>query len=338
VDVDKVAGAFIFTCLISLKRQGEKAMFGVNRIVIAAVIIILIILLLIPQFLSSYYVYVVILAMLYAVLAASYDLLTGYTGPLSFCHAAFYGLGAYTSALLTLRTGMSFWLAFPTSGVWVFLFGAAVGYPALKLRGHYFAVTTFFFGHFVYLFLLNSRKLTNGPLGLRGIRPPDSILGIDFSSITASYYLVLFFGVLVVVFLHLLVKSRIGRSLVSIRENEDLAESIGINISFYKVLAFSISAGLAGMAGSLFAHFFRLLHPQEFFWINSEMIVIMALVGGLGTLVGPIIGAGVVSFFLELLRPAPELRFIIWSVMLILVLLFEPRGLVGIFRRIRGER
>jgi branched-chain amino acid transport system permease protein len=310
-------------------------MFGASRIAIAVSIIILV---LIPQFASNYVVYVVILAMLYAILTASYDLLTGYTGPLSFCHAAFYGLGAYTSALLTLRTGMSFWLAFPITGVWVFLFAAAVGYPALKIRGHYFAVTTFFFGHFIYLFLLNSRKLTNGPLGLRGIRPPDSILGIDFSSLNASYYLVLFFGVLIVVFLHLLVKSRIGRALVSIRENEDLAESIGINTSFYKVLAFSISAGLAGMAGSLFAHFFRLLHPSTFAWMISEMIVIMALVGGLGTLIGPIIGAGVVTFFLELMRFAPEWRFIIWSLMLILVLLYEPKGLMGIFWRIRGEK
>lgn len=309
-------------------------MFRADRIVIAALTTILLI---IPQFASNYVVYVVILAMLYAMLTASYDLLTGYTGPLSFCHAAFYGLGAYTSALLTLKTGMSFWLAFPISGVWVFLFAAAVGYPALKIRGHYFAVTTFFFGHFVYLFLLNSRKLTNGPLGLRGIRPPDSVLGIDFSSLTASYYLVLFFGVLFIVFLHLLVHSRIGRCLISIRENEDLAESIGINTSFYKVLAFSISAGLAGMAGSLFAHFFRLLHPSTFSWMISEMIVIMALVGGLGTLIGPMIGAGVVTFFLELMRFAPELRFVIWSVMLIMVLLIEPKGLMGIIRRIRDR-
>ncbi len=276
--------------------------------------------------------------MLYAMLTASYDLMTGYTGPLSFCPAAFYGLGAYTCALLTLRTGMSFWLALPISTVGVFLFAAVVGLPALKLRGHYFAVTTFFFGHFIYLVLLNSRKLTNGPLGLRGIRPPDSILGIDFSSLTASYYLVLLFGVVTVGFLYLLVKSGIGRYFLSIRENEDLAEAIGINTWFYKVLSFSISAGLAGMAGCLFAHFFRLLHPSTFAWMTSEMIVIMALVGGLGTLFGPIIGAGVVTYFLELMRFAPELRFIIWSIMLILVLVIEPKGLAGIVRRIRGGR
>jgi branched-chain amino acid transport system permease protein len=129
----------------------------------------------------------------------------------------------------------------------------------------------------------------------------------------------------------------VGRYLVSIRENEDLAEALGINTWVYKVLAFSISAGLSGMAGSFFAHFFRLLHPSTFAWMTSEMIVIMALVGGLGTLIGPIIGAGVVTFFLELMRFTPELRFIIWSIMLIVILLIEPRGLAGIYRRLRGE-
>jgi len=310
-------------------------MFTPNRIAMAVLLIILI---LIPQLASSYIVYVVVIAMLYAMLTASYDLMTGYTGPLSFCPAAFYGLGAYTSALLTLKTGMSFWLAFPISSVSVFLFGAVIGYPALKLRGHYFAVTTFFFGHFVYLVLLNSRKLTNGPLGLRGIQPPDSLFGIDFGGMTASYYLVLFFGLLTVAFCYFIINSGVGKYFVSIRENEDLAEAVGINTWFYKVLAFSISAGLAGMAGSLFAHFFRLLHPSTFAWMTSEMIVIMALVGGLGTLIGPIIGAGVVTFFLELMRFAPELRFIIWSIMLILVLLIEPKGLAGIYMRIRGGR
>jgi branched-chain amino acid transport system permease protein len=310
-------------------------MFGANRIAAAALIIILIF---IPQFASSYVVYAVVLAMLYAMLSASYDLMTGYTGPLSFCHAAFYGLGAYTSALLTLKAGMSFWLAFPISGIGVFLFAAVVGYPALRLRGHYFAVTTFFFGHFVYLVILNTRKLTRGPLGLGGIQPPDSILGINFTSMNSNYYLILVFGVLMVAFLYFLVNSGFGRYLVSIRENEDLAEAIGINTALYKVLSFSISAGLAGLAGSLFAHFFRLLHPSTFAWMASEMIVVMALVGGTGTLIGPIIGAGVVTFVLELMRFAPELRFIIWASMLIVILIIEPKGLVGIVKRIRGGK
>jgi branched-chain amino acid transport system permease protein len=310
-------------------------MFGSSRnLIIAAIVIV--VLIAIPQTMSSYITYVVALAMLYAILTASFDLMAGYTGPLSFSHAAFYGIGAYASALLTLKVGMSFWLAFPISVVGVFIFSVIVGYPALKLRGHYFAVTTFFFGHFVYLVLLNSRGLTNGPLGLGGIKPPDDVFGISFASMNANYYLIMFFSVIIVSFLLVLVKSGIGRYLIAIRENEDLAEAIGINTTFYKVLAFGISGGLAGMAGSLFAHFFKLLHPSTFAWMTSEMVVIMALVGGSGTIIGPIIGAGVVTFILEFMRFAPEWRFIIWSVMLIVVLLIEPKGLMGIARRLRG--
>ena len=304
-----------------------------NKIVLALVLLALVI---IPQVASSYVVYVVVLAMLFSMLTASYDLMTGYTGPLSFCHAAFYGLGAYTSALLTIKTGMSFWLAMPLSAITVFVFAAIVGFPALKLRGHYFAVTTFFFGHFMYLVFLNAKDLTKGPLGLGGIKPPDSIFGIDFSNMNNIYYLILFFGILTVAFLYILVNSNMGRMLISIRENEDLAQAVGVNTAFYKVLAFATSAGLAGMTGSFFAHFFRLLHPSTFAWMTSEMIVIMFLVGGAGTLVGPIIGAGVVTFILEMMRFAPEWRFIIWSILLICILLYEPRGLAGIYARIKG--
>ncbi len=303
-----------------------------------AVAAVLAALLLIPQVTSEYITYVAVLAMVYAVLAGSFDVIAGYTGPLTFCHGAFYGIGAYASALLTLKAGLPFWAAFPLSGALVFLFAVAVGWPALRLKGHYFAVTTFFFGHFIYLVILNSIKLTNGPMGLRGIQPPEGFLGLDFSSLQASYYLIFAFSVIVVAFLFFFVRSGVGRMLVSIRENEDLAEAIGVNTAFFKVLAFSISAGIAGLVGSLFAHFFRLLHPTTFAWMTSEMVVIMSLVGGLGTLIGPIIGAGIVTLILELMRFAPELRLIIWSVALVVILLIEPRGLMGMVRRLQGGR
>jgi branched-chain amino acid transport system permease protein len=299
---------------------------------------VLVVMVIIPQVTSEYITYVAVLAMLYAVLAGSYDILTGYTGPLTFCHGAFYGIGAYTSALLTLKSGFPFWVAFPVSGIAVFLFGALIGYPALRLRGHYFAVTTFFFAHFVYLVILNSINLTSGPLGLGGIKPPEGFLGINFAGMKASYYLILIYGVIVIFGLWLFIRSGVGKLLVTIRENEELSEAIGVNTSFYKVLAFSIGAGVAGLTGSMFAHFFRLLHPTTFAWMTSEMVVIMSLVGGLGTLIGPIIGAGIVTLILELMRFAPELRMIIWSAALIAILIIEPRGLMGLVQRIRGGR
>jgi len=307
----------------------------VTVIILAVVLVVLIV---IPQVTSEYITYVAVLAMLYAVLTGSYDILTGYTGPLTFCHGAFYGIGAYTSALLTLKAGLPFWVAFPLSGAMVFVFAVIIGYPGLRLRGHYFAVTTFFFAHFMYLVILNSIGLTNGPMGLGGIKPPEGFLGISFSGLKASYYLIFIYGVIVIVGLWLFIRSGVGKLLVTIRENEELSEAIGVNTAFYKVLAFSIGAGVAGLTGSLFAHFFRLLHPTTFAWMTSEMVVIMSLVGGLGTLIGPIIGAGIVTLILELMRFAPELRLIIWSVALIAVLMIEPKGLMGLVRRIRGGR
>jgi branched-chain amino acid transport system permease protein len=220
----------------------------------------------------------------------------------------------------------------------VFVFAVIIGYPGLRLKGHYFAVTSFFFAHFIYLVILNSVSLTNGPMGLGEIKPPEGFLGINFGSLKSSYYLILIYGVIVIGGLWLFIRSGVGKLLVTIRENEDLSEAIGVNTSFYKVLAFSIGAGVAGLTGSLFAHFFRLLHPTTFAWMTSEMVVIMSLVGGLGTLLGPIIGAGIVTLILELMRFAPELRLIIWSVALIAVLIIEPRGLMGLVQRIRGGR
>ncbi len=317
------------------KTQKQKKT-RIRTLIILAVVLVALALL--PQVTSEYITYVAVLAIIYAILTGSYDLTTGYTGPLTFCHGAFYGIGAYASALLTLKAGFPFWLAFPLSGIMVFIFAAIIGYPGLRLKGHYFAVTTFFFGHFIYLVILNSVTLTNGPMGLRNIPPPEGFLGISFTSLNSSYYLILIFGIIAVAFLYLLVHSGVGKILISIRENEELSQAIGINTSFYKVLAFSIGAGIAGLTGSLFAHFFRLLHPTTFAWMTSEMVVIMALVGGLGTLIGPIIGAGIVTLILELMRFAPEFRFIIWSVALIAILIIEPRGLMGLVRRIQGGK
>ena len=293
----------------------------------------------VPVVFSRYVIYVATLALLYAMLTASYDLIFGYTGQLSFSQGAFFGLGAYTSALLTLSGGLNFWLALPITIIVGFIIAVLVGSPALRLRGSYFAVTTFFMAHFAYLVFLNTYKLTGGPMGLRNIQPPDKLWFIDFSKMNVYFYFVLFFTILVLLFLYYLIyKTDIGRRFVAIREDQDLAESLGIDTSFYKVLSFSISGALAALCGSLFAHYFLLLHPSQFAWFTSEMIVIMTLVGGAGTLIGPVLGAAVVTFVLELFRYAPELRFIIWAAALIAILVFEPKGLMGMAKRIRFRR
>ena len=309
-----------------------KAMPSTTLITIAVIAILVFTL---PFYVSRYVLFAVCMALIYAMVTASYDVLLGYTGQLSFCQGAFVGIAAYTSAILTVKLGWSSWAALPVALILTAIISAAVGYPALRLRGAYFAVTTFFLAHFVYLILLNSVKLTYGPLGFKGIRPPDPIGPIHFTTMTAKYYLILVSFIIVLALLYKLVHSNLGYIFVSIREDETLAESIGINTAMYKLLSFVISAVVAGFAGVLYTHFFQLLHPTTFSWMLSEMTVIMTIVGGAGTLIGPVIGAGVVTFALELLRSAPYLRYIIWAVALVAILLFEPRGLMGLVERLR---
>jgi branched-chain amino acid transport system permease protein len=307
-----------------------------------SILILGILLAFLPFFLSEYIRYVVIICLIYGILTSSYNLVMGYTGQLSFCHAAFYGIGAYFSVLLTgvyvngllVSRSLPFWVAFPLAGVVSAIFAAGVGYPALKLRGAYFAVTTFFFSWFVYLVFLNWIDVTNGPLGLRGIPPPDPILGVDFRSYIIYFYLVLAVFIVTVIFLYYLVNSNIGKIFVAIREDETLAESLGIDAMKYKILSFVIGAFFAGLAGSLFAHFLRYINPTSFSWYMSDIILVMTVVGGCGTIIGPIIGAGLIQSLFELLLPIdPGLRMILVFAASIIAVIFEPRGIVGLGKK-----
>ncbi|MDW7673565.1 MAG: branched-chain amino acid ABC transporter permease [Bacillota bacterium] len=310
--------------------KNNLKLIGACLLVIASIFLIGL-----PYLVSLYVVYIFTLIIIYGILAASYDILLGYTGQLSFAHGASFGLGAYVSALLTLEAGLSFWVTFPLVFFITMAVAAIIGAPTLRLKGSYFAVTTFFLAHLVYLIFLNTEKYTGGSLGLRGIQPPEGFLSFDFSNKITSYYFALIFGAILIILIYQLVnKSEIGKRFVAIREDEDLAESLGVNTSLYKTLSFSLSSAIAGLCGSFFAHWFLLLHPSQFSWFTSEMIVIMTIVGGLGTLFGPILGAAVITGLLELMRFAPELRFIFWAVILIAILIVEPKGIMGILKRI----
>ena len=306
-------------------------------------LVLAILLLIFPYVTSEYMRYIATICLIYAILASSYNLILGYTGQLSFCHAAFYGVGAYSSVLITgifekgvlIGKGVPFWVALPLAGIVSMAFAAGVGYPALKLRGAYFAVTTFFFGWLVYLVLMNWIDVTNGPLGLRGVLPPDPIGVIDFRSSITYYYFALVIFTISVFFLYWLVNSNVGKIFISIREEETLAESLGINTMKYKVLSFAIGAFFAGIAGSLFAHYIRFLHPASFSWYESDITLVMTVVGGCGTIIGPIIGAGVVQFLFEFLRFIdPGLRMIFAFGAFIVVVIFEPRGIMGVAKKL----
>jgi len=285
---------------------------------------------------SAYHLHVLIMAGIFAILALSLNLLLGYTGQLSLGHAAFFGIGAYTSALLTLKLEWSFWPALVSAAATAGLAGWAIGRLALKLRGAYFVLVTISFAGVISLVSVNWMELTNGPLGLPGVPAPE--LGPwSLRAKAAYYYLVLAAAALAYLVCHRLVHSRIGRALVALRENEPLAESVGIDATRYLVLAAVISAALAGVAGSLYAHYTRFVSPEVFLFTYTVTMVIMVVAGGQGTLVGPVIGALLFTALPEALREAMawQWQMLAYGVVLVALVFFLPKGIVPSIERMR---
>ena len=308
-------------------------MLGITKDVVTEIgkyyLIALILLIPIPLA-GDYVTHVTILVMLYAVTAASLDILVGYTGRLSLGHVAFFAVGAYTSTLLAMNWGVSPWIGIFLGGLMASVFGLILGVPSLKLRGPYLAISTLGFGVIVWLMLINLDWLTRGPLGIPGIPPLPGIGPIDFRSKVAFYYVALAFTLVSIFLLHLLTKSRVGKILMSIREDEDAALSVGVDVPLFKVYAFLISTFFAGISGGLYAHYLRYISPEISTLGESIYILSMTIIGGFGTLIGPVMGAAVLSLLQELLRSYLEYRYLIYGMLIILVMKFFPSGIYGI--------
>jgi branched-chain amino acid transport system permease protein len=283
---------------------------------------------------NPYHLHTLIMAGIFAVLALSLNLLLGYTGQLSLGHAAFFGIGAYVTGLLTVKLEWSPWLgllaatAVPAATGWI------IGRLALKLLGAYFVLLTISFAGVISLVSVNWMTLTNGPLGLPGVPPVEILLPgmpvLSLRSKSAYYYLVLATVVLCYLVCLAVIRSRIGRALIALRENETLAESVGINGTHYLVLAAVLSAAMAGLAGGLYAHYTRFVSPEVFLFSYTVTMVIMVVAGGKGTLAGPIAGAVIFTVLPETLRALTswQWQMLIYGVLLIAVLFFMPRGIV----------
>jgi branched-chain amino acid transport system permease protein len=274
------------------------------------------------------------MAGIFAVLALSLNLLLGYTGQLSLGHAAFFGIGAYASALVTVKLAWSPWIGLIAAIVLPGLAGWMIGRLALKIRGAYFVLLTISFAGVVSLVSVNWMELTNGPLGLPGVPALALTLpGVGELSLRAKsayYYVVLVaVGGCYLVCLAL-VRSRVGRALVALRENETLAASIGIDVTHYLVLATIVSAAMAGLGGGLYAHYVRFVSPEVFLFSYTVTMVIMVVAGGKGTLGGPIVGAVLFTALPEVLRAATswQWQMLLYGVLLVLVLFFLPQGIV----------
>ena len=289
----------------------------------------------VPFIVTNTYLFpLLVMAVLWGILATSLNLVLGYTGLLSLAHGAFFGIGAYTSAILVTKCDWNFWATIPPAMAVAALVGVLLGLLTLRLEGHYFAVSTMSFGIVVSLILEKWDDLTEGPRGISSIPAPTPIplfgLGeLRFETSTAKYYLSAITLLLCLLFIWRLVQSPIGRALEAIRENELLASCLGVNLVFYKLLAFSLSAAMAGLAGVLYSVYITYLSPIDAGLWNGFYAVMYIVIGGMGTFWGPLIGTVFLVTLPEFLRMFQEFRLLILGILLILTITFLPDGIVG---------
>jgi branched-chain amino acid transport system permease protein len=281
---------------------------------------------------DDYYLHLCIVSGIFVITALGLDLIVGYVGQLSLAHAAFFGLGAYTSALVFLRLKWSMWIGLPLAAIVTGIVAFALGWVILRTRGHRFIIITVAFLELMKLVATNWVDVTRGFMGLPGLTIPHlyvpGVGAIDISSKERFYYVVLAAAVIAFMLCRWMVRSSIGRGFVLVRENEVLAESLGISAFRYCMIAFVFGAALAGAAGSLYAHYVGFVSPDLFNFSYVTIMLIMVILGGKGTLLGPALGAVIFTFLPELLREASHWRMITFAAILIVATLFMPRGII----------
>jgi branched-chain amino acid transport system permease protein len=283
---------------------------------------------------GNYPQHIMVMCGIWVIASLALNLILGYTGQLNLAHGTFFGIGAYATALLVQKIGLSFWVALPLGCVLTAVLGFLTGLPTLRTRGHYFPITTMCLGIAIYYLIARWDDLTGGARGLFGLPRPNPIplpFGgvISFESTTACYYLVLFF-----VFVTVLVKSRLvsslaGKRLIAIRGNEDLAQSLGIDTMRGKIVSFTISTLLAGLAGGLFSAYMGTLMAEQAHYLLSFELLIYVMIGGIGTMAGPIIGGIFLPILGEILQPLAGFRLILFGLLLILIIRYFPFGIAG---------
>lgn len=285
----------------------------------------------------DYLLHIIILINIYIIVGISLNLVAGYSGLISLSQAAFYGIGAYTAALLSLNYHTNFLIAIAAAVVVSALIGFAIGFPSLRIRDDFFVIATFGFQVIVFSIMNNWMELTNGPLGLPGI-PQPQIFGIEFTTHLSFLILTLFFVLIVALIAWRLVNSPFGNVLKAIREDEIFAESLGKNVSGYKILIFSVSAGLSAIGGALYAYYITYIDPTSFTVVESIFMLSIVIVGGSGRLTGTVIGAILLVTIPELLRLldipnsiAANMRQILYGGLLVVFMAFRPKGIFGEF-------
>ena len=291
-----------------------------------------------PFFTGRYAQDVAIMILIYICLGLGLNIVIGLAGMLDLGYIAFYGVGAYTYAILNTQLGISFWMCLPIAALTAAIAGCIIGYPTLRMRGDYLAIVTLAFGEIVRLILNNWMTLTNGPNGILGVKVPAIYIpsfeaGFSFEyfylkKLYYLYYVALALAIFTVIAVYRLNFSRIGRAWESIREDETVAELMGVNTFLLKLLAYAMGAVFAGLAGAFFAARMRFVSPESFTFLESAMVLCMVVLGGMASIPGIILGAAALIIFQEAFRELELYRMLVVGLCMVLMMLFRPAGII----------
>lgn len=271
--------------------------------------------------------HILIISMIYSLLALSLNICTGFIGQLSLGHNGFMAVGAYASALITINMGVSIWVGLIVAAVFSFIIGLIVGLPTLRVSGIYLGMVTLGMAEIIRLLALNL-NFTRGPMGLTGI-PPFTFFGKVIFETLPIYYIIAAILFVIVIIVTRIIDSRIGDALQAIRVDELAARAMGIPAGYYKVLAFGVSAAIAGIAGGLYAHYLTYISPSAFGTDLAILLLMMIVVGGLASIPGSLIGAVILTVIPEVFRFVADYRLVIYGAVLVLMMIFRPEGLLG---------
>ncbi len=306
----------------------DRRLFGILGIIVAV---------LVPSMMGSYQQHIFIMVAFYAFVASSWNLVCGFVGTLSLGHSVYAGIGGYVSTILLMETGLSPWIGMFVGAAITCIIGILVGFPCFRLKGPYFALTSIAFSELVRIWVENNETFLGieikGSMGLVLPQSGYSFLAFDFANKLTFYYIILTFLAIVVLVTWIMSRNKLGFYLVAIRSDADAAESLGINLTRYRVIAMAISCFLMGFAGTFYAQYFRYLGPTRIFGHDlSVQIALLALIGGQGTVLGPVFGAILLVPLTEVLSEhfggtMPGLHLFIYGVVMMLVIRFMPRGI-----------
>lgn len=277
---------------------------------------------------QEYIMAVAIKILIFMIYASALNITNGYSGMFNIGVSTFMCISCYSTALIATKYNWPFLLVLVVSCVITTLSGLIVVLPTFRLTGMFFTIVTLGIAETVRVIVLNWNSFTNGPLGISGI-PHPSIFGFEFASSMQFYYLALALLLLVLLCIHRIINSRIGTAWKSIRENQDAASSLGINVPIYKMMNVMCSAFFVAVGGTLFAYYYRFVEPGNFAIDRGHEVLAMVALGGMGTLTGPLVGSLIVNIFTQILRSASEFRMVLYGVFIIVVMWFRPQGLIG---------